>query len=113
MASQQGIVDYIVEQSAQAGAVSSRKMFGEYAIFCDGKVVALVCDDQLFVKPTNAGRMFIGTPAEAPPYKGAKPYFLISGDQWDNADWLAELIKISTAELPFPKPKKPRRSSKS
>ncbi len=32
--------------------LSARKMFGEYALYLDGKVVALVCDDQLFLKPT-------------------------------------------------------------
>jgi TfoX/Sxy family transcriptional regulator of competence genes len=37
-----------------AGAISYRYMFGEYAIYCDGKVVALVCDNQLFVKPSDA-----------------------------------------------------------
>jgi hypothetical protein len=29
---------------------------GEYAIYCNGKVVALVCDNQLFVKPTEAAQ---------------------------------------------------------
>ncbi len=111
MASQKSTVDFIVEQAAKAGAVSSRKMFGEYALFCDGKMVALICDDQLFVKPTAAGRTHIGVPTEAPPYKGAKPCFLISGDKWDDADWLAELIRVSTAELPLPTKKKPRPSS--
>ena len=41
-------------------------MFGEYAIYCDGKVTALVCDNQLFVKPMEAGRSFIGEVVEAP-----------------------------------------------
>jgi TfoX/Sxy family transcriptional regulator of competence genes len=102
MASQQRTVDYIVEQIAQAGKVSARKMFGEYGIYCDGKMVALVCDDQLFVKPTKAGRTHIGKVREAPPYPGAKPCFLIAGDLWDDADWLAKLVRISTAELPAP-----------
>ncbi len=53
MASSQGTVDFIVEQMASAGTVSARKMFGEYGIYCDGKMVALVCDDRLFVKPTG------------------------------------------------------------
>jgi hypothetical protein len=35
-------------------------MFGEYAIYCDGKVVALVCDDQFFLEPTAAGRALLG-----------------------------------------------------
>lgn len=108
MASQKSTVDFIVEQVAKAGAVSSRKMFGEYAIYCDGKMVALICNDQLFVKPTNSGRVLLGHPNEAPPYKGAKPYFVIAGDKWDDAEWLAELFKVSAAELPLPVKKKPR-----
>ena len=40
MASSQSTVDYIIEQVASAGAVAGRKMFGEYAVFCDGKMVA-------------------------------------------------------------------------
>jgi len=102
MASQQSTVNFIVEQMARAGAVSARKMFGEYGLFCDGRMVALVCDDQLFVKPTSAGRRHIGDVVEGAPYKGAKPCFVIPADRWDDSDWLAELIKVSTRELPAP-----------
>lgn len=106
MATEQKIVDFILEQVADAGDVSARKMFGEYALYCQGKVVALICDDQLFVKPTKAGKAFIGETVEAPPYTGAKPSYLISEDKWDDAEWLAELIRLTAAELPLPKPKK-------
>ncbi|NBV41545.1 TfoX family protein [bacterium] len=106
MATQQRIVDFILEQLESVGNISARKMFGEYAIYWGEKVVALVCDDQLFVKPTQAGRAFIGDVEEAPAYKGAKPSYLISGDRWEDADWLSELIKVTAAELPLPKPKK-------
>lgn len=102
MATNQSTVDYIVEQIRGAGAVAGRKMFGEYAVFCDGKMVALICDDQLFIKPTVAGRSHIGAITERPPYKGAKPYFWISGDRWDDSDWLTELVRVSAAELPLP-----------
>ena len=102
MASQASTVAFIAEQVAAAGAVSARKMFGEYAIYCDGKLTALICDDQLFVKPTAAGRAHIGEVNEAPPYKGAKPCFLVSGDQWDDRIWLTTLIRVSAAELPLP-----------
>jgi DNA transformation protein len=105
MATKKNTIEYILEQITEAGVVSARKMFGEYAIYCDGKVVALVCDDQLFVKPTKAGKKFIGNVSEAPPYPNAKPCYLIPGEQWDAADWLTELIRISATELPFPKPK--------
>lgn len=112
MASRQKTVDFILEQIAGAGEVSARKMFGEYAIYCGGKVVALVCDDQLYVKPTKSGKAYIGKVKEAPAYPGAKPSFLISGDQWEDAEWLTDLIKITAKELPLPKPKsKPKKKS--
>lgn len=106
MASRQENVDYIVDQAAAAGAVSAKKMFGEYGIYCDGKMVALVCDDQLFVKPSAGGRAYLGTVQEASPYPGAKPCFLIGGERWEDAAWLAELLRITTRELPLPKKKK-------
>lgn len=108
MSTQASTVAFVVEQMAAAGSISARPMFGEYGVYCDGKIVALICDDQLFVKPTKAGRAFIGTPEEAPPYPGAKPSFLISADGLEDADWLAELIRLSADELPMPKPKKPK-----
>ncbi|QBS09719.1 TfoX/Sxy family protein [Legionella israelensis] len=106
MSSNQSIVDYIIEQISEAGEVYSKKMFGEYAIYCGPKVVALVCDDQLFVKPTKAGKEYISNYIEACPYQGAKPYLLISGDYWDDSEWLTELIKITAFELPITKKKK-------
>lgn len=89
-----------------AGTITARPMFGEYALYCDGKVVAFVCDDELFVKPTDAGRTYLGEVEEKPAYPGSKMYFYISGERWDDSDWLSELIKTTAAVLPEPKPKK-------
>jgi TfoX/Sxy family transcriptional regulator of competence genes len=108
MASQQATVDFIVEQITGAGHVAARKMFGEYGIFCDGKMVAIVADDELLVKPTKAGRAYLTAIVEKPPYEGASNYFLIAGETWDDSDWLTELIRISAAELPLPVKKKPK-----
>lgn len=102
MASDQGFVEFIVEQIENAGIITYKKMFGEYAIYCNGKVVALVCDDQLFVKPTEGGRAFIGDVVEAPPYPGAKPSFLIE-DKLEEREWISELVRITVKELPAPK----------
>lgn len=112
MGSSQTTVDYLLTQLKHAGVVSSRKMFGEHALYCNTKVVALVCDDQLFIKPTAAGEKFLGIPEMGEPYPGARPYFLITEDNWDDADWLSELIKLTAAELPLPKPKKKSHDSK-
>jgi DNA transformation protein and related proteins len=106
MSSQKNNVDYLLEQLAGAGHVSARAMFGEYALYCDGKVVALFCDDQLFVKPTKAGAAHVGKVVHGAPYPGAKPHMLISGERWDEAEWLCALIRKTADELPMPKVKK-------
>jgi TfoX/Sxy family transcriptional regulator of competence genes len=105
MASDQSFADHVIDQLRGAGRVEARKMFGEYGIYCDDRIVALVCDNQLFVKPTEPGRAFIGTAVEAPPYPGAKPHFVVT-EQLDDRDWLVELVGITVRHLPPPKPKK-------
>lgn len=105
MASDREFVEYVCDQMRDAGQIAFRKMFGEYAIYHEGKVVALVCDNQLFVKPTPGGRTLIERVVEAPPYPGARPHFLI-GDDIDDREWLSRLIRATGDELPLPKPKK-------
>ena len=100
MSTKQTTVDFILEQINDAGTVTAKKMFGEYGVYCDGKMVALVCDDELFIKTTPLGKEFVGDCPEKPPYQGAKPYFWISGEKWDESEWLSQLIRISAAQLP-------------
>lgn len=106
MGSKQSTADYIADQMSGAGTITSKKMFGEFAIYLDGKIFALVADDLLYVKPTEAGRKLLGSPTEAPPYPGAKNHFLIPGDRWDDAEFLSELAQVTARELPAPKPPK-------
>jgi len=113
MATDKSFVDFLVDQIENAGAITYKKMFGEYAIYSDGKVVAFACDNQLFMKPTSGGRAFIaaGDAAdliEAPPYTGAKMYFLIDG-KFEDREWISELIRITAGELPEPKPRAERK----
>ena len=84
-------------------------MFGEYAIYIDGKIVALVCDNQLFIKPIDGGRSFIGDVVEAQPYPGAKPNFLID-DKIEDRERISDLKMITAKELPKPKPKEKKKS---
>jgi len=108
MASDQAFVDFVLDQIENAGEITAKKMFGEYGIYSNGKIFALVCDNKLFIKPTISGRAFIKEVVEAPPYPGAKPSFLIE-DKIEDRDWLSELIRISLKELPEPKPKKKKK----
>lgn len=105
MATDKDFVEYIADQMSGAGEITFKKMFGEYGVYCNGKIIALVCDNRLYIKPTEAGRSFIGDVTEVPPYPGAKNYFLVE-DEVDDSEWLTELMRVTFIELPEPKPKK-------
>lgn len=109
MATQQRTIEILLEQVTGAGAVTAKPMFGEYGVYIDGKMIGSVCDDQLFVKPTVSGRAHAEPVSDAPPYPGAKPQMFIAADRWEDAEWLGELLRVTAAELPTPKPRKPKR----
>ena len=108
MASKIEFVEYAAEQCRGAGEITYKKMFGEYALYCSGKIFALVCDNELFVKITEAGREAFPNLTEKPPYDGAKNYFLV--ENIDDRETVEELVKLTYNALPEPKPKKPRKS---
>lgn len=103
MASNPDFVQYIVDQCGSAGNIEARKMFGDYGVYCDGKIFGLICDNGFYLKPTEAGRRLLRSEELRPPYEGAKPYFYI--DDVDDCDYLSSLVKATCAELPAPKPK--------
>ena len=105
MATKQSTVDYLTELASLDGSVAARKMFGEYGLYLDGRMVAMVCDDHLFVKPTPSGRAFAGDCPEGIPYPSAKPCLLIDADRLENADWVRGLLRVTAKEVPLPRPK--------
>lgn len=118
MATGQSTIDYILDQLQPLDGVRAKKMFGEYALYYEEKVVALVCDDQLFVKITPAGKALLGERyQEGFAYPGAKPSMLVGAEDLDDRDRLCELVRITAAGLPMPKlkaakPKPPVRKQK-
>jgi DNA transformation protein len=108
MATAQNTIDFLLDQLAGAGDVTAKKMFGEYCLYLAGKPVGLVCDDQLFLKPTKAGQAMLDEVVEGSPYPGAKPHLLVTADQWEDAEWLREVVRATARELPLPKTKKPK-----
>ena len=108
MSNDQDFIDFVLDQVASD--VSYRHMFGGTTLYLNGKVVALICDNQLFVKPTDAGREYIGMVVEAPPYEGAKNSFLIE-DEIEDAEWLTGLFAVTEKALPAPRPKRKKKRS--
>jgi len=112
MATGIGTVQFICDQAGLGKRLAFRKMFGEYALYLDGKVVALICGDQLFLKPTSEGLGYLGSVSEVPPYPGAKNFYLLSSEL-DDPDRLSEILRITARALPEPRPKTVPSRSKS
>ena len=104
MSSNADFVQYVIDQCSGAGEITVKKMFGEYGFYLDGKIVGLVCDDTVYLKPTQAGAALLGQPVLAPPYEGAKDYFRL--DDIEDREAMAALLRAAWEELPLPKPKK-------
>lgn len=109
MASDQDFVDYVSAQIGLGRRVTHRKMFGEYALYLDGTVVAFVCDNQLYVKPTADGRAVLGRVSEHSPFPGAKPYFRID-DELDQRELMQQLLRATAIAAPA-RPKASRKAA--
>ena len=93
MASHPDFVNYVAEQLREAGAIRSRKMFGEYGLYCNDVFFGVICDDQFFVKVTPHGEAAFPHLPKAPPYKGAKDAFLV--EDVDNREQMTELVSLT------------------
>ncbi|MBQ9637375.1 MAG: TfoX/Sxy family protein [Prevotella sp.] len=104
MASNTDFVQYIADQCSGAGEIVTKKMFGDYGIYCDGKIFGLICDDRFYIKPTEAGRKLLKKEELRPPYEGAKDYFYIA--DVDDHEYLSSLVRETCKALPEPKKRK-------
>jgi TfoX/Sxy family transcriptional regulator of competence genes len=111
MATDRDFIQYVHEQAGLGSELSHKKMFGEYALYLRGRVLGFVCDNQVFLKPTEAGRQLLGKIKEGAPYPGAKLYWVID-EQLDDPDLLRRVLSATADALPLPAPKAPRKSSK-
>ena len=104
MASSTDFVQYIADQCSGAGEIMTKKMFGDYGIYCDGKIFGLICDDCFYLKPTEAVRALLRNVDMRPPYEGAKDYFYIA--DVDDRDYVSTLVRKTCKALPTSKRKK-------
>jgi TfoX/Sxy family transcriptional regulator of competence genes len=109
MATEPGFLEYIAEQAGLGARLTHQKMFGEYALYVDGKVVAFACDNSLFVKPSAAADAVAPELPKGPPYPVAKDH-IVADALLDEPDRLRRLLLETSVLMPAPKPKKPARA---
>jgi DNA transformation protein and related proteins len=110
MGTRQSTVDFVLDQLAKLPGIRARKMFGEYALYYDEKVVGLLCDDQLFIKITPAGKALVGDEfEEGEAYPGAKPSLLVGPEHLEDQERLSELVRVTANALPMSRPRAAKR----
>ena len=110
MATDPDFIDYVLEQAGFGARLAYKRMFGEYALYLDDKVVAFACDNSLFLKPTEPGRAALPAVTPGKPYPEAKDYYVI--DEFiDDTLLLQRLLQVTADALPMPKPK-PKQAAK-
>ncbi len=103
MATQKETVEFILNKLREVKRFSARAMFGEYALYADGKVVALVCDDRLFVKMAPASRELESLCEQGEPYPGARPHYLVEEGQLSTLPNLPGILFAIAESLPVKK----------
>lgn len=108
MATSAATITYLLDLLSPAGTVTARKMFGEYGLYLDGKIVAFICDDTLFLKPTPGAVALLPDVPQGPCYPGSKPYLILT-DTLDDPDLCIRALRAVAADAPTPKPKAPKK----
>lgn len=103
MATSKEFIDYVVAQVSTAGVVETKRMFGEYGLYLDGKCVALVCDDTVFVKILPELSTLMAEAETGFPYPRAKEHYVLSVEHRQHA---IVVLQTLAPLLPFPKPRK-------
>ncbi len=107
MATSKQTIEFILSKLRDRQRFSARAMFGEYALYADGQVVGLICDDRLHVKILPATASLEGQCEKGPPYPGAKPHYIIDEGQLSTMANLPEILLDAARSRPAKSNKSP------
>ena len=100
MATQNETIEFILGKLRDSRRFSARAMFGEYALYAEGKVVALVCDNLLHVKILPASQALERLCEKGEPYPGAKPHYVVEEGQLSTIENLPAILGAIAASIP-------------
>lgn len=106
MATDKETAAFILERLGHPGRFSVKAMFGEYALYADGKAVGFFCDDQLLLKIMPESGALEQRCERAPAYPGSKDYYLVPEGLLTGDRKLPGMLLRMAEVLPFPKQRK-------
>jgi TfoX/Sxy family transcriptional regulator of competence genes len=104
MPTKKDFAEYVLDQIDDEKA-RVRAMFGEFALYYDDKVVALICDSTVFVKITPASMEILTDNEKGPAYPGAKESFILSEEELENREFIRDLLERVAQDVPAKKKK--------
>lgn len=105
MATTKEFHDHIVGSLQRVGDITTRKMMGEYLVYYRGRLVGDICDNCLFLKPTEAVLRLMPGAERGYPYEGSKT-LMVMVEEVENTELMTEVLNAMYEELPQPKKKK-------
>lgn len=86
---------------------SMKRMFGEYGIYLQGRVLGFLCDEQILLQDTPTARKLLPNAERKELFPGSKLFIIFSDE--GNHHLLQSVAQAMWEELPVPKPRKSRK----
>ena len=77
-----GFAEFVREQLAPLGRITTRRMFGKAGVFCDGVMLGMLADNTLYLRVDDLNRETFKEAASSPPLNYRK-----QGETIDLAFW--------------------------
>lgn len=106
MSTQKETIEFILDKLGDRRIFTARAMFGEYALYAMGKVVALVCDDLVYVKMLPESQALDAVCEKGEPYPGAKLHYVVEEGLLSELQELPAILLAVARSLPAKKKKK-------
>ena len=82
MVASAGFAEFLREQLAPLGRVTTRRMFGKTGVFCNGLMLGMVSDDSLYLRVDDQNRTLFKEAEAAPPLSYVKKGVAIDLAYW-------------------------------
>lgn len=90
MVASAGFAEFLREQLAPLGRVTTRRMFGKTGVFCRGLMLGIVSDDTLYLRVDDQNRTLFKEAEAAPPLSYVKKGVTIDLAYWPLPDRLLD-----------------------
>ena len=103
MVASKGFAEFLHEQLAPLGRITTRRMFGKTGVFCDGLMLGMVAENTLYFRVDDANRATFNEAESFPPLNYKKKGRSIDLSFWRAPDRLIdepdELVAWAQAAL--------------